>query len=87
MRIAFDVGRHAIRAAIDDFDAGLEVSGGLADDIRKHFDVAETGEVLAKVVRCSLTSHFQGNMKSMDGAEKVVRPRSKSFPKRRNKPP
>lgn len=47
---AFDLGRCAIRHAIDDFDAGEEVEGGLAQTIKKHFEVEETGEVLAKVV-------------------------------------
>jgi N-acetylglucosamine kinase-like BadF-type ATPase len=48
---AFDLGRCAIRHATDDFDAGLEVEGGLAQTIREHFGVDQTGEVLAKVVR------------------------------------
>ena len=47
---AFDLGRCAIRHAIDDFDAGEEVEGGLAKTIKEHFEVEETGEVLAKVV-------------------------------------
>lgn len=46
---AFDLGRCAIRYAFDDFDAGEEVRGGLADEIKEHFGVQETGEVLAKV--------------------------------------
>lgn len=48
---AFDLGRCAIRYAIDDYDEGLEVAGtgGLAADIRAHFEVRETSEVLAKV--------------------------------------
>ncbi|ORY29309.1 hypothetical protein BCR39DRAFT_532226 [Naematelia encephala] len=46
---AFDLGRCAIRSAIDDFDAGEERAGGLAEVIRHHFEVKETGEVLAKV--------------------------------------
>ncbi|GFZ51969.1 hypothetical protein JCM24511_09739 [Saitozyma sp. JCM 24511] len=46
---AFDLGRCAIRHATDDFDAGLEVQGGLAQTIREHFGVDQTGEVLAKV--------------------------------------
>jgi len=48
--IAFDLGRCAIRFAFDDFDAGEEVRGGLADEIKEHFGVKNTGEVLAKVV-------------------------------------
>lgn len=51
--LAFDLGRCAIRFAFDDFDAGEEVRGGLADEIKEHFGVKETGEVLAKVVCCS----------------------------------
>lgn len=47
---AYDVGRCAIRAAVDAFDGGTEVSGGLADKIRWHFGVQETGELLGKVV-------------------------------------
>ena len=47
---AFDIGRCAIRAVVDDFDAGLEQPGGLSDIVKKHFGVTETGEVLAKVV-------------------------------------
>lgn len=48
--LAFDLGRCAIRFAFDDFDAGEEVRGGLADEIKEHFGVKDTGEVLAKVV-------------------------------------
>jgi N-acetylglucosamine kinase-like BadF-type ATPase len=50
---AFDLGRWAIRLAMDDYDAGEEVKGGLSQSIREHFGVEETGEVLAKVVSCS----------------------------------
>lgn len=50
LMIAFDLGRCAIRFAFDDFDAGEEVRGGLADEIKEHFGVKNTGEVLAKVV-------------------------------------
>lgn len=49
-RSAFDLARCAIRHAVDDFDEGLEVEGGLATTIKAHFGVRETGEVLAKVV-------------------------------------
>lgn len=47
---AYDVGRCAIRAAVDAFDSGKEVEEGLAGKIRWHFGVQETGELLGKVV-------------------------------------
>ena len=50
MPSAFDLGRAAIRVAIDTFDAGEEVEGGLAQAIREHFGVKQTGEVLFQVV-------------------------------------
>ena len=53
MHVAFDLGRCAIRVAVDEFDCGLEVQGGLASAIQEHFRVQETGEVLAKVVGIS----------------------------------
>jgi hypothetical protein len=46
---AYDVGRCAIRAAVDDYDGGLEVPGGLAARLREHFCAGETGELLSKV--------------------------------------
>ncbi|KAL1409032.1 Protein-lysine N-methyltransferase efm4 [Vanrija albida] len=52
---AYDIGRCAIRAAVHTYDAGEEVSGGLADKIRAHFGVNETGELLGKVHVLDLT--------------------------------
>lgn len=46
---AYDVGRCALRVAVHDFDGGEEVDGGLAEKLRVHFGVAQTGELLAKV--------------------------------------
>jgi hypothetical protein len=44
-----DVGRRAIRAAVNDYDAGLEVPGGLAATLREHFGCSETGDILSVV--------------------------------------
>ncbi|KAK8845596.1 hypothetical protein IAR55_006312 [Kwoniella newhampshirensis] len=52
---AYDLGRCAIRNAVDDYDAGEEVKGGLAKKIRDHFEVAETGEVIGKVYELDTT--------------------------------
>ncbi|WWD22544.1 hypothetical protein CI109_107037 [Kwoniella shandongensis] len=46
---AYDLGRCAIRNAVDDYDAREEVKDGLAKTIRDHFEVEETGEVIGKV--------------------------------------
>ncbi|TXT10731.1 hypothetical protein VHUM_02236 [Vanrija humicola] len=51
---AYDIGRCAIRAAVHAYDAGEETSG-LADKIRAHFGVNETGELLGKVHALDLT--------------------------------
>lgn len=45
----YDVGRCALRCAIDAFDSGTEASDGLAASLRAHFGVKQTGELLAKV--------------------------------------
>lgn len=44
-----DIGRRAIRWAVNDFDAGVEVPGGLAATLREHFGCKETGDLLSKV--------------------------------------
>lgn len=49
---AYDIGRCAIRAAVDAFDNGTEAPDGLAVKIRRHFGAQETGELLGKVVSC-----------------------------------
>ncbi|KAK4689411.1 EEF1A lysine methyltransferase 2, partial [Tremellales sp. Uapishka_1] len=46
---AYDLGRNAIIAAVNDFHEGSEVAGGLAEKFRNHFKVAQTSEILAKV--------------------------------------
>lgn len=44
----------AIRLAIDAYDGDQEVEGGLARDMRDHFGVTSTPEILARVVRLAL---------------------------------
>ncbi|ORX34826.1 hypothetical protein BD324DRAFT_635196 [Kockovaella imperatae] len=46
---SFDLGRCAIRAAADAFDAGEEDPHGLAGKLAEHFGVNTTGEILGKV--------------------------------------
>lgn len=48
---AFDLGRTAIRFAVDAFDEELEITDGLAKDMREHFEVETTPEILGKAVR------------------------------------
>lgn len=47
---AFDLGRTAIRFAIDAFDEELEEAEGLSKDMRAHFGVETTPEILAVAV-------------------------------------
>lgn len=51
--IAFDVGRTAIRFAVDAFDEELEDTEGLSKDMRVHFGVETTPEILGVAVRLS----------------------------------
>lgn len=46
---AYDIGRCAIRCAVNDYDDGKEVEGGVAAKLREHFGCQETGELLAQV--------------------------------------